>query len=800
MLTLGWNHFNEGRYAEAEQACRQALQADAGDADAWHLLAMAQCRTGRFGEAEDSFLRAIAARPDLAGAHSNLGIILAMQGRPEEALARFRRALDLDPNLADAHNNLGCALRDLGRADQAEPSFARAVELDPDHAMALRSLVVLLDGRGAFAELAGILRRVLGHRPHHLEARLRLGGALLSLGEIEESAASYREALRLAPDCAEAQHGLGAALGRLGRYKEAPACLKPQPDQAAAYNNLGCTLQARGQFEEALDAHARALELRPDDADFHTNRGAALDLLGRYDEALACHEQALRLAPDHAHAHHNRGVVLEALGKYAEALDGFERAIRLEPDLAEAHKHRAMIWLKLGDFARGWPEYEWRWKCRAFDKLRSPVLLWGGEPLDGRTILLHAEQGLGDTLQFVRYAPLVKARGGRVLVEFPRPVVRLLETCPGIDRVIPRGDPLPPFDVHAPLMSLPALLGTTPETIPATVPYLTADPARVRRWRDALAPIGGLRVGIAWRGGPLHRRDRHRSFPLSLYEKLAGIEGVRLISLQRGPGAEQLAALGGRFPVVGLGEGVDPGLASMEDTPAVMMGLDLVIAPDTALAHLAGALGVPVWIALPFSADFRWLVGREDSPWYPTARLFRQARLDDWEGVFERMAGALAVTCAARRHRQPIHVEVSPGELIDRITIRQIQRDRMIDAATLEAVLAELAALEVARDRAIEPSAELAGLAGELREVHLARSRAGDELRACEGAGDFGPRFIELARSINRLEDRRATIRARIDETLGGNRFRPAPESSKRLIESREEVSSRCVNAGSDPL
>jgi hypothetical protein len=253
-----------------------------------------------------------------------------------------------------------------------------------------------------------------------------------------------------------------------------------------------------------------------------------------------------------------------------------------------------------------------------------------------------------DTIHFIRYAPMVKQRGGRIVVQCQRPLVRLLETVAGIDQLVPRGDPLPDFDVHVPLMSLPNAFETTVETIPASIPYLATDPARVARWGVRLGPIEGLKVGIAWQGNPVHRRDRERSFPLALFERLAGIAGVRLISLQKRHGVEQLRELAGRFSVLDFGDEIDPDLTMMEDIPAVVMNLDLMICPDSALAHLAGALGVPVWIGVTYVPDFRWLLGRDDSPWYPTARLFRQSRRGRWEDVFERMAAALAALAASR--------------------------------------------------------------------------------------------------------------------------------------------------------
>jgi hypothetical protein len=296
-----------------------------------------------------------------------------------------------------------------------------------------------------------------------------------------------------------------------------------------------------------------------------------------------------------------------------------------------------MAWLLLGDYERGWAEYEWRWRTGEMHLPSFAQPRWDGAPLGGRTVLLYAEQGLGDALQFVRYAPLVRQRGGRVIVACRAPLLRLLAGCAGIDRLADQAGDLPAFDVYAPLLSLPHLLGTTLATVPAAVPYLHADPALVERWRGELAAGPAFRVGIGWQGSPLHPADRRRSVPVSFFRPLAAVPGVRLYSLQKGTGAEQLGGPHGRFPA----EDLSPRLADFADTAAVMKNLDLVITVDTALAHLAGALGLPVWVALPFAPDWRWLTGRDDSPWYPTARLFRQPRAGAWAEVFGALAAEL---------------------------------------------------------------------------------------------------------------------------------------------------------------
>jgi hypothetical protein len=343
-------------------------------------------------------------------------------------------------------------------------------------------------------------------------------------------------------------------------------------------------------------------------------------------------------------------VVLVRLARYEHAITAFDEALCLDPDYDEARGNRARALLTLGHFDRGWEEFESRVRDRNHSGKGHSRPLWMGEPLEGRTILLHVEQGLGDAIQFMRYAAQVKARGGRVLLVCQQSLVGLAETCPGIDRVVRRGDRLPEFDVHSPLMRLMSLFSKNVEAIPAPIPYLRADAARVEHWRDRLAGGPAFKVGIVWQGNPKHTRDRDRSFPLVHFERLAAIEGVRLFSLQKGCGAEQIRELRGRFPLVELGDELDPDPLVIQDTPAVMMGMDLVVTPDTMLAHLAGALGIPVWIALPFSPDWRWLLGRDDSPWYPTARLFRQCERGRWDLVFDRIAKTLEELIASRKH------------------------------------------------------------------------------------------------------------------------------------------------------
>jgi hypothetical protein len=363
------------------------------------------------------------------------------------------------------------------------------------------------------------------------------------------------------------------------------------------------------------------------------------------DEARASYEEAVRLRPDFAEAISNLGNSLRDLGHLDEAQSRFDEAINLKPDYVDGHWNRALLWLLRSDFARGWPEYEWRWRLRTFPGKSFPQARWDGGLLDGKTILLHAEQGLGDTLQFVRYAPLVKRRGGTVVLQVQPPLLQLLHGAPGIDVLLPEKAPLPPFDVQAPLLSLPLLMGTDLGSIPADVPYLRADAALVEHWRAELAGLGGFKIGIAWKGSGKNRTDHQRSFPLAMFETLARVEGVRLVCLQKGAGGEQVRELAGRFAVAEL-PGLDEANGPFMDTTAVLSCLDLVMCCDTALGHLAGALGVPCWLALMAVPDWRWLLERDDSPWYPRHRLFRQEKPGDWDVVFRRIAAALAARTA----------------------------------------------------------------------------------------------------------------------------------------------------------
>jgi tetratricopeptide (TPR) repeat protein len=573
-------------------------------------------------------------------------------GRAGEAADLLRRAVALAPDSAATRANLGHALRAAGRSAEAEAALRRAIALDPRLVSAHLALGIVLEQRGARTEAIGLFRRAVSLAPGDARALTHLGAALLADGDATGAESAHRAAVEANPAVAEARVNLAAALSALGRDADAEAecrqAIALKPGLALAHAALGGVLSRQGKHEQALQACRAAVRLDPGLAAAQTNLAGALLLTGASTEAEAAARRALAVAPASPDALRNLGAALDAQAKPAAALEAFDRALAIAPDDAEIHFARALTLLRGGDFAQGLAGYEWRWRTRAQRAAWRdfPQPQWRGEDIAGKTLLLHAEQGLGDAIQFARYAPVAAGRGARVLLEVQPGLVRLLSGIEGVQRIVARGEALPPFDLHCPLLSLPLALGTTPATIPANVPYLRAEPERAAAWRARLAAKPGLRVGLCWQGNPQGVADLGRSPPLAALAPLAAVPGVRLIALQKGVGREQLAAAP---RVEDPGEGFDAGPHAFLDTAAAMMALDLVISADTAPAHLAGALGRPVWIALKRVADWRWMLDRDDTPWYPTAWLFRQDAPGDWAGVFARMARALEREIEGRR-------------------------------------------------------------------------------------------------------------------------------------------------------
>jgi Flp pilus assembly protein TadD len=498
-----------------------------------------------------------------------------------------------------------------------------------------------LHQQGDLAGAEALYRSILEIDPHNFDAQHLLGLVCHETGRRDEAERLLLAAVATNPDSPDAHYNLGIALGDAGQAQLAldhfRIAARLQPTRPEIRFNLANSLAGLGRADEAIAEYREAVRLRPGYTKALFNLGRELRNRERHVEALDCYRQVLRVEPNSTKALSQIGTTLANLGRVDEAIDHYQQAARLDPKDAMTRRHLGSLLLLKGEFAEGWAEYEYRWQCEDLKLPAIPIPYWDGRPLDGRTIVMVGEQGLGDSLQFVRFAPILKQLhgAGAVAVKCLPPAVDLLAAADGIDEAIAVGTMRLCCDCYVPLMSIPRLLGTTLETIPANVPYLRVPADRAARWANAFADLPGLKVGIAWQGNPEHARDRQRSVPLRVFAPLAAIPGVQLISLQKGAGSDQLAAAS--FPITEMGARFN----DLADAAAVVAQLDLVITVDTAVAHLAGGLGVPVWVALAALPDWRWMLGREDSPWYPTARLFRQSTPGGWEGMFGRMGKEL---------------------------------------------------------------------------------------------------------------------------------------------------------------
>ena len=600
-------------------------------------------QSGQLKRAEEIYRQILGSNPDDPDALHLLGVTELQAGQHQLAVDHICRAIGVKATQADYHHHLGQAYQALGRSVNARASFVQALKLNPALAASHYHLGLVEHNASDWAAAAQHYERALRLRPEMVEAHVNLGDVLRAQGKLDEAATEYRAAVRLRPECVEALHNLGAALVELERFQEAADCLQElvsrQPELAEGHYNLGRAWKGLGRSSEAQSQFQEALQVRPDFAIAHYAIANMLHEQGDLQAASEAYCRALVLDPNDPDTLTNYGKVLQKQGKHAEALDNYNRAIELKPDLAVAHFSRAMILLRDANFAVGWKDYEWRVKLPNFPLEVREESLWDGSNLRGQTLLVHAEQGLGDTLQFIRFVPLLKALAPDVIVRVQTPLVPLLRESGFC--VFGDDDPLPNFDWQVPLLSLPRILGTNLSNIPDRVPYLLADQPSAARWHERLKNFDGFKVGIAWQGNPKHVADRQRSIPLASFAPLAQVPNVRLVSLQKDTGPDQIAKCAEVVPVETL-DGLDEQGGAFMDTAAVMTNLDLVVTSDTAVAHLAGALGLSVWVALSAAADWRWLADRDDSPWYPTMRLFRQSTPGDWSVVFERIAAEVA--------------------------------------------------------------------------------------------------------------------------------------------------------------
>jgi len=637
-------HLQAGRLESADHGFRQILATHPEHADALHFLGIIAFQIGHLDAAIQHIQRAIAINGNAHAYYCNLGNILQACRRTADAIACYQRALELNPQSLGALINLGNTHHQSGELVQAVACYMKALNLNPNSAEVHFFLGDALKDQGKLAEAAESYRRSLAIWPEYVEAINNLGVALSMQGQLVKAIESYSRALQLKPDFIDSHINMGNALKDQGRLDAATSyyrrAVELNPNSVEAISNLGIALYEQGKLEEAITCYQRALSISPESPEVLSNLGNALRDRGNLDEAIVCYCTALKHKADFAEAHCNMGIALKDIGKLEDAVESFLRALQLKPDYPEANCGLGIVHLLKGEWSLGWPRYDWRLKTKSSSTRSFAKPIWNGLPLVGKTILLHAEQGLGDTIQFIRFASEVKQSGGRVVVQCPKALVGLLTGVSGIDQVLDESSELPEWDVHCPLMSLPRVLDTRVETIPASIPYLVPEVSLMANWKDRLMDIDGFKIGICWQGNPTFRDDRERSVPLRAFSTLAEIPGIRLISLQKGPGTEQLKQVGEPFSVMDLGADLDRESGPFMDTAAIMRNLDLVITVDTVTGHLAGALGVPVWVALSKVPHWPWLLGRTDTPWYPTMRLFRKGE-GDWTAVFDEMAKEL---------------------------------------------------------------------------------------------------------------------------------------------------------------
>jgi len=534
--------------------------------------------------------------------------------------------------------------QNAGRLQRAEQLYRQVLVREPEHIDALHNLGAIAHRVGRNDVAVNLLRRAVALRPDLPGTHVTLGLALKDHGQIDEAIAAYREAISLKPGLPEAHNNLGIALSAKEQFDEAIVAYQHaialRADYGEAYCNLGNAMKDQERFGEAIAAYRAAIARRPGLAEAHYNLGIALMNQRQLDDAIIAYQNAIARKPNFPEAYGNLGNALRDKGLIDQAIEVYRRAIALQPEFAQAHTNLAFALLLRGDFRQGWEEYEWRWEWKEFPLTSSKFVQpqWDGSDPGNRTILLHPEQGLGDTIQFIRYATLVSERGGKVIFCCHPELWRLLQGFPGIEKCVRPGEMFPRFDFHCPLLSLPRAFQTTLESIPAKVPYLCLDPKLVELWQNRLAACSrGFKVGLVWAGSPRKQNDRHRSMKLADLVPLMQLPGARFFSLQKGAAAAQVRT---------LPEGTELAdwtteLTDFADTAALIANLDLVISVDTAVAHLAGAMGKAVWTLLPFAPDWRWLLNRDDSPWYPTMRLFRQPSAGDWAAVIARVVDAM---------------------------------------------------------------------------------------------------------------------------------------------------------------
>jgi tetratricopeptide (TPR) repeat protein len=612
------------------------------NAESHYLRGLSAYQSGNHTRALDYITKAIHCDPHRPIYYNGLGDVFKAQGDLKKTMACYQKAVHLKPNSVEANFNLGSIYHDQLQFKEAIYYYLKTVQVKPDLIEAHYNTGLAYQELNKLDDAIDSYDKALQIKPDYPEAHNNKGKALKDKGNLEEALTCFQRAIQLKQDFAEPYFNLGDALSYLGQMETAiqnyRLALRYRPNMIEAYNNLGNALKNQGDFDAAIDNYRQVARLKPDLAEAHYNLGSTLRLKEAFDEATTHLQQALQLKTDYAEAYNNLGLTYKEQGNLDQAIKNFSRALRIKPQLAEAHWNRSFTYLLNVNFMDGWRDYEWRFQQAKWKTLyphRYNGSRWDGITCPDKTIFIHDEQGLGDTLQFVRYIPLVKSRCQRVIFETRKSLIPLLQGFPGIDKIVVRSsypNSAENWDIYVPLLSLPKIFETKLETIPAKVPYIYADAGKVAYWQDRLAG-NEFKVGIVWAGRPLHTNDRNRSCKLKQFLPLSKIPGIQLIGLQKGEATAQTQNMPAETVLTNYGEEFE----DFTDTAGLIENLDLVISVDTAVAHLAGAMGKPVWVLLPFVPDWRWMMNREDSPWYPSMRLFRQKTHGEWAPVFQRV-------------------------------------------------------------------------------------------------------------------------------------------------------------------
>jgi len=645
-----------GRLTEALAAYQAVLMRDPNHPAAMGNCGLALRQLGRTAEAEQSLVRAIPITPHWLDLYRHLGELRLARGDVEGALAAFEGGLGQSPGNGELLALSAQSLVLLGHLEVALTRLDAAVARLPDRADLHYDRGVLLRRLGRIPEATHAYARAVDLKPDHADALMNWGNALQEAGALEEALAIYERALTAAPHSAPVRVNLCQLLLRMERVDDAvligEAAVALDPGLLEAHLNLGNAYHTRNRIEDSAASYRRALEIQPHRVDIISNLASALAAMDEDEEAFALFDRIIAERDDMPEFFVNRGKAFAERRMVEEAEADYRRAVAIGPDLSVAHANLGVTRLLRGDFEEGWREFEWRWRTPGFARLESrfEAPLWQGEDLTGKTILLHNEQGFGDTLQFCRLAAVVKGLGACVILQVQRPLASLLSRLEGVDQLIPEGDPLPPHDVRCPLLTVPGRLKIDLSNIPATIPYLHADPKAATSWSARLAAFGeGLKVGLVWAASPENPVDRRRSTTLDRLAALGLIPGIKLFAIQKGVAAEQShtppEALSG---LVSLSDQLE----EFADTAAVIANLDLVISVCSSPAHLAAGLGKPVWLLDRFDGDWRWLLDRDDTPWYPNLTIYRQPARGDWDTPIARIAVDLAALSSRAAERK----------------------------------------------------------------------------------------------------------------------------------------------------